>query len=58
MLEIKLVRSLIGSKKGQKATAQALGLSKINQTVQKQNNAATLGMINKIAHLVVVTEVK
>lgn len=58
MLEITLKRSLIGSKKNQKATAQALGLTKINKTVTKQDNEATRGMINAIAHLVEVKEVK
>jgi large subunit ribosomal protein L30 len=58
MLEIKLVKSLIGSKKDQIATAHALGLNKINQTVKQENNEAIKGMINKIAHLVEVKEVK
>jgi len=52
MIEITLKRSLIGTSKKQKATAKALGLSKINQTVKKQNNEATKGMINIVAHLV------
>lgn len=58
MLEIKLVKSLIGSKKDQIATAHALGLKKINQTVKQQDNEAINGMITKIAHLVEVKEVK
>ncbi|MDR3215429.1 MAG: 50S ribosomal protein L30 [Bacilli bacterium] len=58
MLQITLKRSLIKAKKNQKATAQALGLSKINQTVQHENNAAIQGMITKVAHLVEVKEVK
>lgn len=57
MLEIKLKKSLIGSKKNQKATAQALGLTKIGKTVVKEDNDATRGMINIIAHLVEVKEV-
>jgi large subunit ribosomal protein L30 len=58
MLEITLKRSLIKAKKDQKATAKALGLSKINQMVQKQDNEAMRGMINKVSHLVEVKEVK
>lgn len=58
MLEITLKRSLIGAKKSQKATATALGLNKINKVVTKQDNVATRGMINAIAHLVEVKEVK
>ncbi|WP_423363720.1 50S ribosomal protein L30 [Mycoplasma sp. P36-A1] len=57
MLEITLKRSLIKSKKKQIATAKALGLTKIGQTVTKQNNAATKGMITVVAHLVEVKEV-
>lgn len=58
MLEITLKRSLIGAKKAQKATATALGLTKVNKVVQKQDNEATRGMVNVIAHLVEVKEVK
>lgn len=58
MLEITLVKSAIGAKKKQLATLQALGLKKINNTVTKQDNEATRGMINIVAHLVEVKEVK
>ena len=58
MIEITLKKSLIGAKKNQKATAKALGLAKINNKVQKQDNEAIRGMINVIAHLVEVKEVK
>ena len=55
-LKIKLVKSLIGSKKDQIATAEALGLRKIgNETIQP-DNAATRGKIKKISHLVAWTE--
>ncbi|MDR1781919.1 MAG: 50S ribosomal protein L30 [Bacilli bacterium] len=58
MLQITLKKSLIKAKKDQKATLKALGLNKINQTVQKESNDATKGMIAKISHLVEVKEVK
>ena len=54
-VQIKLVRSLIGSKKDQIATANALGLRKIGDTVEQPVNAATQGKITKIIHLVEVT---
>lgn len=55
-IRIKLVKSLIGSKKDQIATAHSLGLRKIgNETVQP-NNAQTQGKIAKISHLVEVAE--
>lgn len=51
-IKIKLVKSLIGSKKDQIATAESLGLRKIgNETVQP-DNAQTKGKIAKISHLI------
>ena len=55
-ITIKLVRSLIGSKKDQIATANSLGLRKIGDTVCQPDNAATQGKVKKIIHLVEVTE--
>ncbi len=53
---IKLAHSLIGAKKDQIATANSLGLRKIGDTVCQPDNAATKGKVNKIIHLVEVTE--
>ena len=55
-LNVKLVKSLIGSKKDQIATAHALGLFKIGDASVQPDNAPTLGKINKISHLVEVTK--
>ncbi len=55
-LQIKLVRSLIGRKKDQIATANSLGLRKIGDTVSQPDNDATKGKVAKISHLVEVTE--
>ncbi len=55
-LEITLTRSLIGRPQDQKKTVEALGLRKLHQTVEQQDNAAIRGMINKVAHLVTVNE--
>jgi large subunit ribosomal protein L30 len=52
VLKIKLVKSLCGASKTQKATAQALGLNKVGHTVEQKDNPATRGMINKLSHLV------
>lgn len=54
-VQVKLVKSLIGSKKDQIATAEALGLRKIGDITVQPDNAATKGKINKIIHLVEVT---
>ncbi len=37
-LEITLTKSVIGSKPAQRKTIEALGLKKINQTVEHQDN--------------------
>jgi large subunit ribosomal protein L30 len=55
-LEITLNRSVIGRPQDQRETVKALGLRKLNQTVEQQDNAAIRGMINKVAHLVTVKE--
>ena len=53
---IKLVKSLIGRKKDQIATANSLGLKKVGDVSVQPENEATLGKIQKISHLVEVTE--
>ena len=55
-IKVKLVRSLIGSKKDQIATAASMGLRKIGDVANQPDNAATRGKVNKILHLVEVTE--
>ena len=57
-LKVKLVKSLIGSKKDQIATAQALGLRKIGDTTVQPDNAQTRGKVAKIGYLLQVTEVE
>ena len=55
-LKIKLVRGFQGRKDDQFAIAHSLGLRKIGNEVIQPDNAATRGKINKISHLVQVTE--
>ena len=55
-ITIKLVKSLIGSKKDQIATAHALGLRKIGDVVTQPNNEQTKGKVARIIHLVEVVE--
>ena len=57
-LKVKLVKSVIGSKKDQIATVEALGLHKVGDENVQPDNAQTRGKINKVSHLVEVTEVK
>ena len=54
-LKIKLVKSLVGRKDDQIATAYSLGLRKIGQSTVQPDNAATQGKIAKISHLVEVS---
>jgi large subunit ribosomal protein L30 len=56
-LQIKLVKSTIGGIPKQKATAIALGLTKLQKTVVKEDTPTIRGMINVVAHLVEVKEV-
>jgi len=56
MLRITLVRSPIGYNKKQKGTVRALGLRRLNQTVEQPDTPEIRGMITKIQHLVQVEE--
>ena len=53
---IKLIKSLIGRKEDQIATAHSLGLRKIGQVTVQPDNEQTKGKIKKISHLVEVSE--
>ena len=54
-LTIKLVKSLVGRKDDQIATAESLGLRRIGDTTTQPDNEATKGKITKISHLIEVT---
>jgi len=56
-LRVKWVKSAIGYSKDQKATIRALGLHKLQQTVEHEDNSVMRGMIRKVNHLVKVEEV-
>lgn len=56
-LKITLVKSPIGAVPKHKATVQAMGLRKLNKTVELPDNEATRGQIQQIRHLVKVEEV-
>ncbi|MBQ1995791.1 MAG: 50S ribosomal protein L30 [Clostridia bacterium] len=55
-IKVKLVKSLIGSKKAQIATANSLGLKKIGDVSVQPNNPQTQGKVKKISHLIETTE--
>jgi large subunit ribosomal protein L30 len=51
-VKIKLVKSSIGTKPNQNKTLIALGLTKINQVIERPDNEAIRGMIATVSHLV------
>ena len=55
-IKITLTKSPIGAQPRQRKTVEALGLRKMNQTVELEDSPATRGAIKKISHLVTVTE--
>ena len=55
-IKIKQVRSAIKRSKRQKDTIKALGLRKLNHTIEKEATPQILGMISKVQHLVEVVE--
>jgi large subunit ribosomal protein L30 len=57
-LIVKQVRSTIGTKPKQRDTLRALGLRKINATREHADNGVIRGMIDKVKHIVEVTEKK
>lgn len=57
-IKITKVKSAINKPARQKKTLAALGLRKMNQTVEKEATPQILGMVNAIEHLISVEEVK
>ena len=56
-VKVTLVKSTIAALLKHKKTVKALGLGKINSSNELPNNAATMGMINQVRHLVKVEEI-
>ena len=52
MKKVTLVKSLIGAKPNQKATAKSLGLCKIGESIVHEDNAVLAGKVKVISHLV------
>ena len=55
-IKIKQIKSKIGAPVDQKRTLQALGLTKISQDVEHEDNPTIRGMIRKVHHLVSVVD--
>ena len=56
-VKISQVKSAIRRPENQKRTIKALGLGKINRTVEVELTPQIAGMINTVGHLVSVTEI-
>ena len=55
-IKIKQIKSKIGAPVDQKRTLQALGLTKISQVVEHEDNPTIRGMIRKVHHMVSVVD--
>jgi large subunit ribosomal protein L30 len=55
-LKITLVKSPIGYSERQKKTVRALGLRKMNQTVEQLDSPVLRGMLARVSHLIQVEE--
>lgn len=56
-IKVTQVKSQIGRLKNQKRTLEALGLRKINQSVEHEATPSVIGMLNKVKHLVSIQEI-
>jgi large subunit ribosomal protein L30 len=56
-IKVTLVKSIIGSDKSQKRTVEALGIKKMNHSVEHEVTPAIMGMVNKVKHLVKIEEI-
>ena len=57
-LRITLTKSPIGYSERQKRTVRALGLRRMNHSVEQADTPVIRGMIHKVQHLVMVEEVE
>jgi large subunit ribosomal protein L30 len=55
-IRIKWVRSQIGYPEDQRRTMRALGLKKLQHTVEHEDSPTIRGMVQKVRHMIVVEE--
>ena len=55
-IKIKQIKSRINCPQVQKRTLDALGLRKMNHTVEHEDNPCIMGMVNRVRHLVEVSK--
>ncbi|TAH04768.1 MAG: 50S ribosomal protein L30 [Sphingobacteriales bacterium] len=56
-IKITQIKSVIDRSERQKRTIQALGLTKMNQTVEVEATPSIIGMVKKVNHLVAIQKV-
>lgn len=55
-IKVKLFKSTIGALPKHRKTVEALGLRKLGQVVEKQDNPQMRGMVQQVNHLVKIVE--
>ena len=58
MKKVTLIKSIIGSKPNQKATAESLGLRRVGDSIVHADDAVLAGKVKVLAHLVTVESVE
>ena len=56
MIKIQWYRSTIGTNKGHKELVRSLGLTKLNQVVERPDTPSMRGMVEKVPHLLRIIE--
>lgn len=56
-IRITQIRSKIGRPERQKRVLEALGIRRLNQSVEHDANGPIMGMVEKVRHLVIVEEI-
>jgi large subunit ribosomal protein L30 len=56
-IKITLTKGLSGHNKRQRETVKALGLGKVNSSVEQEGTPSILGMVEKVHHLVTVENI-
>ena len=55
-IKLQYYRSMIGYSKKQKSIIKSLGITKMNQVVERPDNASTRGIVAKVPHLIRIIE--
>ncbi|TAE40493.1 MAG: 50S ribosomal protein L30 [Runella slithyformis] len=56
-VKVTQVRSMINRPERQKRTLKALGLGKINRSIEVESNPTLMGMVNSVSHLLKIEDI-